>query len=244
MLYKGTWPESSSAIGRAKKISHTVEGTFEGRKLVMRSVLDRIDWFLLPTDGMAEEAIMNSDSPSVGSPNETFELFSKVVEKWFSCEDLPMINRIAFGATLSRPIGDRRSAYIELRDYIPVDINPESTDILYQINLPTQSATVAGLSLNRLSKWLVAQHTILTFPLGAGGSPIPPALSPAAIRLELDINTVSPLRRRFRKKAWLDDIMNCSTPAEASRQTEYLGNETKRRFDRSSSKLTQRGSTY
>jgi hypothetical protein len=152
----------------AKKISHTVEGTFEGRKLVMRSVLDRIDWFLLPTDGMAEEAIMNSDSPSVGSPNETFELFSKVVEKWFSCEDLPMINRIAFGATLSRPIGDRRSAYIELRDYIPVDINPESTDILYQINLPTQSATVAGLSLNRLSKWLVAQHTILTFPLGAG----------------------------------------------------------------------------
>ena len=197
-----TGVEPDQVSTSAKKTASTVEGTYEGRKLIMRSVPDRIDWFLLPVDSVIEEAMINSEVPSVGRAGEAFELFSTAVEKWFASADLPTMHRIAFGAVLSLPIGDRRSAYIELRDYIPVEIDPDSTDILYQINIPTKSASVAGLKLNRLSRWLVTQHTFVTVPVGvAGGTPITQGPTPAAMKLELDINTLPAFEQTIPKES-------------------------------------------
>jgi hypothetical protein len=100
-------------------------------------------------------------------------------------------------------MGDRRSAYIELRDYIPVEIDPDSTDILYQINLPTaESKTIPGLGLNRLSKWLVTQHSFISVPLGfAGGVPVTQGPTSPTIRLELDINTLPAFEQAIPKES-------------------------------------------
>lgn len=186
----GAEPDQVSTSG--KRAVSAAEGIFEGKKLLLRSVLDRTDWFLVPTDSATEEAVLNFEPPAIGHAGEAFALFSSIAEKWFLSRDLPTINRIAFGATLLDPVGDRRSAYAALGEYIPVEIDPDSSDLLYQINLPhVESASVPGLEFNRLSKWLVTQHEFFAVPVGGVlGTPIAQGSSPLAIRLELDINTM------------------------------------------------------
>jgi hypothetical protein len=186
----GVDPDQVSTSG--KKAVSSAEGTFEGKKLVLRSVLDRIDWFLVPTDSATEEAVLNAEPPAIGNAADAFALFSRIAEKWFSSGDLPTINRIAFGGTLLNPVGDRRNAYVWLQEYIPVQIDPDSSDLFYQVNLPhVESASVPGLEFNRLSKWLVTHHEFFAVPIGGVlGTPIAQGSSPVAIRLELDINTM------------------------------------------------------
>jgi len=186
----GVDPDQVSTSG--KKALSSAEGTFEGRKLVLRSVLDRLDWFLVPTDSATEEAVVSSEPPAIGQAADAFASFSSIVEKWFLSGDLPTINRVAFGGTLLNPVGDRRNAYVSLKEYIPVEIDPDSSDLLYQINLPrVESLSVPGLGLNRLSKWLVTHHEFFAVPIGGVlGTPIAHGSSPTAIRLELDINTM------------------------------------------------------
>jgi hypothetical protein len=186
----GVDPDQVSTSG--KRAVSSAEGTFKGKKLMLRSVLDRIDWFLVPTDSATEEAVLNSEPPAIGHAAEAFALFSSIVEKWLLSSDLPTINRIAFGGTLLNPVGDRRNAYVSLGEYIPVEIDPDSSDLLYQINLPhIESPSVPGLEFNRLSKWLVTHHEFFAVPIGGvQGTPIAQGSSPVAIRLELDINTM------------------------------------------------------
>jgi len=186
----GLEPDQVSTSG--KRAVSSAEGIFEGKKLVLRSVLDRIDWFLVPTDSATEEAVFNSEPPAIGHASEAFELFSSIVEKWFLSGDLPKINRIALGGTLLNPVGDRRSAYLSLKEYIPVAIDPDSSDLLYQINLPrVDIPTVPGLELNRLSKWLATHHELFAVPIGGVlGTPISQGSSPTSIRVELDVNTM------------------------------------------------------
>jgi hypothetical protein len=183
-------PDQVSTSG--KRGVSSAEGIFKGTKLVLRSALDRIDWFLVPTDSATEDAVLNSEPPAIGHAAEAFELFSSIVEKWLSSADLPTINRIAFGGTLTNPVGDRRSAYLSLREYIPVEIDPDSSDLLYQVNLPhIESPSVPGLEFNRLSKWLVTHHEFFAVPIGGVlGTPIAQGSGPVSIRLELDINTM------------------------------------------------------
>jgi hypothetical protein len=173
-----------------KKGVAMVQGAFAQGSLMLKWEIDRIDWILMPTDVAAGDAIAGGEFPSLGTFAEVLLPFSNAIEKWFSLTDVPAFRRIAFGCVLIHPEQSRSVAYTKLRDYIPVDLNPNSSDLLFQINLPNvESKVVNGLLLNRLSKWFVGTYSLAAPGVGFIGLPNIEVPVPLAMRVELDMNT-------------------------------------------------------
>lgn len=174
-----------------KKGSGLIQGAFDPGKLILRLEPDRIDWVLAPPERDTGELVAAHEFPTLGAAMEMISAFSAIAEKWLRLDDLPAIARIAFGAVLMHPEGDRRTAYLRLPDYVPVRVDPESSDFLYQINLPpVPSATgIEGLRLNRLSKWNVVTLKLLAITLAGTAPQAKPVPEVFAFRVELDINS-------------------------------------------------------
>ena len=176
-----------------KKGSALIQGALDPGRLILKLEPDRIDWVLSPAELDIEELAEAGEPPTLGPAKEIVDAFSAIAEKWLTRDDLPAIARMAFGAVLNHPETDRQAGYLRLPDYVPVQVNPESSDFLYQINLPpVPSATgIEDLLLNRLSKWSVA--TLQAVSLRLTGTMVQAQAAPKgfALRLELDINTVS-----------------------------------------------------
>lgn len=185
----GSPPDESTA--NPKKGSAIVSGSFGQGKLVLRLEPDRIDWLLVPAD--IEALPPEGEFPHLGAVTDVLGGFSDLVERWLARNDVPDAARLAFGAVLRHPEADRRSGYLRLPDYVPVRVHPDSTDFLYQINLPVASRIgIDSLQINRLSKWSVAAYRLfaVTFSTTAGGVARQNIQEPVyALRLELDINT-------------------------------------------------------
>jgi hypothetical protein len=174
-----------------KTRSGVIQGSWGPGKLILKTEPERIDWILVPADqDLAEFAAVN-EFPSLGSACEAIARFSVIAERWLGREDIPDLARIAFGATFVHPEPDRRTGYLRLPDYLPVRVDPESSDFLYQINLPRLDSRsgVEGLRLNRLSKWGVAGHKLVSVVAPAQGQ-IQTSPTVFATRVELDVNTV------------------------------------------------------
>lgn len=174
-----------------KKGSALIQGAFDPGRLILKLEPDRIDWVLAPVELDMEELAEAGEPPALGPAKEIVDAFSAIAEKWLTRDDLPAIARIAFGAVLKHPETDRQAGYLRLPDYVPVRVDPESSDFHYQINLPpVPSATgIEGLSLNRLSKWSVAGWKSFRFT-GMAVQALP-GTEAFALRLEWDINTVA-----------------------------------------------------
>jgi hypothetical protein len=187
----GSPPDESTA--NPKKGSAIVSGSFGQGKLVLRLEPDRIDWLLVPADIDIEALPPEGEFPHLGAVTEVLGEFSDLVERWLARNDIPDAARLAFGAVLKHPEADRRSGYLRLPDYVPIRVDPDSTDFLYQINLPVASQTgIGGLQINRLSKWSVGAYRRFALRLGpATGGVVRQTLQEPvyAFRLELDINT-------------------------------------------------------
>jgi hypothetical protein len=173
---------SSQAVGR-----------FGPRTLVVSTQPDRVDWFLGPIPieaaSIQGQAETEPQPPSIGGAVEAFDVFSELSKRWLAFEDIPKVNRLALGGVLSHHEEDKRAAYLRLPDYVPVQVDPESSDFLFQINLPTRSRSdIEGLAINRLSKWAVTMFKLIA--LTAPGGPITQDLKTTiALRSEIDINT-------------------------------------------------------
>lgn len=172
-----------------KKGSGQIQGAFDPGKLILRLEPDRIDWVLAPSD----EQVAAREFATLGPATEMVNAFSAIVEKWLIQDDLPAIARMAFGAVLIHPEPDHRTAYLRLPDYVPVQVNPESSDFFYQINLPPMpSATrIEGLRLNRLSKWHAITLKSIALRLDGMAAQAQPVDAAFALRVELDINTAA-----------------------------------------------------
>jgi len=94
---------------------------------------------------------------------------------------------MALGFILISGVPDRATGYQELGKFVDgVPSSDDATDFLYQVNRPRASrAGVEGLHLNRLSKWSVGGHQVVTI------TAVRPTLGDLRydLRLELDINT-------------------------------------------------------
>src|SRR6266481_9426106 len=131
-------PDESTA--NPKMGLRTLTGTFHAGKLILKVALDRIDWLFVPQD--PDPAVgLSGEFLSIGPMAENLELFSAIAERWLSQRDIPDLVRIAFGAVARHPEPDRRSAYLRLPDYLPLRIDPESTDFSLQINVPSGTRT-------------------------------------------------------------------------------------------------------
>jgi hypothetical protein len=188
-----TGSEPDDTRSNPKKGSGVISGAFGPGKLVLKWEPDRVDLLLAPNEPDLEAFLTEPEFSALGPAPEMLDVFVPLAERWVQLPDVPAIQRIAFGAVLLHPEPDRQSGYRRLPDYVPIEVDPESSDFLYQINLPAvpSDTGIAGLTLNRLSKWLVA--TIKFMPLRFTGvdiavtQPIP--ITAYAFRLELDINT-------------------------------------------------------
>lgn len=167
-----------------KKHTGSIEGRYGDGKLMLKVEPGRLDWLLGPTDAGVQDALRDGDIPSVGAAEDVAGSFSTVVEKFLALDDLPVVGRIAFGATLLHEESSRDTAYERIADYVPVQLPQGCTDFLFQVNRPTQSSSgVDGLMVNRLTKWNVASLKVQNI---AGMIAIS---SQFYFRVELDMNT-------------------------------------------------------
>jgi hypothetical protein len=180
-------PEQTSSDARTG--STQLNGVFGPGKLVLKLQPGRIDWLFTPPD-MAPGALPD-EFPKIGPVTETLRMFSDVAERWLGRDDLPDLARIAFGTVLTHNEADHGSGYTRLPDYLPVRVDPSSSDFSFQINVPVNAHTrIDGLRINRLSKWSVAAFNRIS--LRVDGTRVAPAATQPtayALRAELDINT-------------------------------------------------------
>ena len=144
------------------------------------SVPKRIDWlYTTPEDGS-----------TVGGFTETLISFKKIISSWLS--KCPAVKRLALGVIVILPVADKESGYRQLAPYLP-SLTIEavgSSDLLYQINRPRDSKlSIAGLTINRLSKWQVSITNRVQFGLSGGAPQALMESSSVRCQVELDINT-------------------------------------------------------
>lgn len=107
--------------------------------------------------------------------------------------------RLAFGAVLLQPVTNLQAAYQRLGHYLPaVTLDPTgSSDFVYQINRQRNSATeIAGLKINRLSKWAATRFVTATFST-TNPARISHHQGPLFVSLALDINTAPDFQGEF-----------------------------------------------
>jgi hypothetical protein len=183
--------EPDETTTNPKKGSALVHGVIDPGRLILKMEAERIDWVLEPLEMDVDELALAREIRTLGPAIEIIDSFSALVAKWLTLSDLPDISRIAFGSVLKHPELDRRAGYLRLPEYVPVRVDPESSDFLYQINLPTapSGTGIEGLRLNRLSKWSVSAWRPFSFRFSGGAVQAQPITESVALHLELDINT-------------------------------------------------------
>jgi len=201
MKLAGAEPEqvtSNPRLGSSQAVGRFGPGT-----LVVSTQPDRVDWFLgpVPIESASVQGLAATDPkpPSIGNAAEAFDVFSVLSNQWLAFDDIPNVNRLALGGVLSHQEGDKRVAYLRLPDYVPVQVDPESSDFLYQISLPTHSRLdIEGLMINRLSKWAVTMFKLIS--LNAPGAPLAHDLmTTIALRTEIDVNTAQEYQKELPK---------------------------------------------
>lgn len=186
---------ATESIANARTGMRTLAGAFGAGKLILKLEPDRIDWLLTPPDP-DPSAVLTADLPSIGPITENLELFSNIARRWLARNDIPEPIRIAFGTVIRHAEPDRRSAYMRLPEYLPLQIDPDSTDFFMQINTPTDSRTgVPGLRINQFSKWaIMGLARILLRPEAGRMTAAATEYMVHAFRLELDMNTSAEFR--------------------------------------------------
>lgn len=161
------------------------EGPLGKGRLAFELQPGRLNWQLASPQNAAPEGL-ESLEPAIG-------LFGPLMSRWLAVPNVPAINRLAFGAALSRPVENRQTGYRLLQQYLrdSVRLDPEaSSDFSYQINRPRNSVTgVPGLVINRLMRWAVTVTlggTVTMTPTSVGGVV---GEERYACTLGLDVNT-------------------------------------------------------
>ena len=160
-----------------------IHGSFNRELLVLSAQAMRIE--LRHTVKSPEHAL--PENRTLGIYEETREVFCELVLKGLSLATFPRIQRLAFGAILTKQVESRKIGYEALRRYLPaVQISTDSSDFLYQVNRRRPSLAMGGIVLNRLSKWSVqALHGMLV----RGDGTIARTATEYSCRSELDINS-------------------------------------------------------
>lgn len=171
--------------------------------------VNRIDWRLVPKED-PEGQLVNDLAATIGPYPDHLEQFLKLMSQWFTVEELPPVQRLAFGQVLLYPVETREEGYRKLAAFLrSIQIDPEgSSDLLYQINRPRQiEIDITDRRINRLSKWSVLRNQGSILRLTPNGIEEIPGKESFAIRLETDFNTSAHFTGRLPREM-LTDIFN------------------------------------
>lgn len=171
---------------QSPKLSQLEErGPLGAGMLVLKTSPGRIDWLFTPV--MQEGEGPPGELPGIGTFDDAIGFFLPPMVRWLKMS--PPARRLALGTTVHQSVPDRQEGYRLLATYlqsVSIDIQ-NSSDFSYQINRPRPSMSgIAGLKINRLTKWSVAS---LVWHSVEAGAPMRPVRMASACRVELDINT-------------------------------------------------------
>jgi hypothetical protein len=188
------WEDVTGAIPDSKTMKpreggYEVAGTYAGGVLTLKADTFRFDWLFTPSNSPDKPT---TGLPSIGPLPNAMESFLKSMQAWWA--KAPPITRLAFGTVVLQEVQDRIAGYKLINDYLPaVDVDAEgSTEFSYSINRPRTANDLAGIKINRLSRWSVGLFQPISFTMIVGQAPVASSVTgePAhALRLELDINT-------------------------------------------------------
>jgi hypothetical protein len=192
--------EPSQVTEDRKRRSSVAVGEVQNRMLALGLAPDRIDLTLSANEigfdpGLAFEPL--------GPILDTIQEFSRLVDKFLGLSDIPDLVRLAFGAALLHTAADHAAAYLQLRDYIPVCVEPTWRDFLYQVNVAKEFAQNGALGLpylNRLSRWSTYRFTPGMFLISDQSVTTRQAASKFGVRLDLDINTPAESQSAIRRE--------------------------------------------
>lgn len=181
--------KSETRLYQPKKGQFQEKGLINDSEFILRIDPFRVDWILRVIENQGEN-IKNS----LGAFKDVVNYFLSLMNKWFLIENLPTLQRIAFGAIIFQPVESRKIGYEKLSKYLleSVKLDPDgSSDFLYQINRPRKSKLkIPDLSINRLAKWSVQRYRLVGFAFEPESKTIYEGQENFACRLELDINTI------------------------------------------------------
>ncbi len=171
-------------IFKSKVNTKHIEGELDNSKLILELSPQRLDLLLTVNDQRSPIISQNS----IGVFSNKLTEFSDLIFRWFALGSIPDFHRLAFGGVLILPVKDKATGYQIIGNFLQyVQIDPGSSDFLYQINRPRLSrSNIPNLYINRLSKWSVAKSIQIQI---APNIRIEAGLEEFACRLEFDINT-------------------------------------------------------
>ena len=203
----GEPPENS--VSQPRKPMREDEGSFERGTLTLKVGPKRIDWLYTARLHPEEET---EEIPNTGNLPGPVERFLDLMRQWLPA--CPATKRLAFGAVLVQPVDNRASGYDLLNKYLHcVEVDGDSTDLLYRINRPRDSASgITALRVNRLSSWSVMKVQRALCEISADEA-IHEKIGPEsfACRLELDMNTQPEFENELPREHMpqlLDELIN------------------------------------
>jgi hypothetical protein len=188
----GLPPETSESQPRQGTNRSTGPVKGDTAILELRTAPGRADWLLVPVIGPG--SLDQPTFPNIGPVDEVLRFFDGLLfSKAAGAYPAP---RFGLGVTGLHMAADRDASYAELTSLLKT-ISPKlegAVEFLYQINRPRQSTVVAGLMINRLSRWssIAFGGVRLAFAMPSSGkeSPLPQSIKPLnATRVDLDINS-------------------------------------------------------
>ncbi len=186
-----SWWDSTTGVDpdkiqtEPKSDSQTVEGTVEGKKIILQFTQSRVNWIWAPSE---IELLGEFPLRHIGEFKNVLPEYLDLLDRWFSIKDLPEFHRIAFGAVLIYPVASLEEGYTRLQDQIPsLSLDPSvSTEVEYSINRPiTLTVNDDPFEINRLTKWSMKNYKVIAIePQGTQHE-----AQQHLCRLELDINS-------------------------------------------------------
>ncbi len=169
-------------IGREPNNTHIQRGGLVAREVEYKN--GRI--FLIEQPGRIEWHYLTKESPTIGDLEQELAVVVELARKWLDSPDMFQLNRLAFGAVLLKLVQSSRSAYENLKEFLPfLNLDNLSGDFNYQVNRRRDSKIVEGLPINRLTQWNVVSLKQIDLTQARVAD------LDFASRLELDINTSS-----------------------------------------------------
>lgn len=171
-----------------KSGSYLEIGKYEEGQLALGIQGKRIDWIYSVTIELDKNREI---IPSIGKFDTSLDEFRNITDKWLNLNSLPIINRLAFGASLFDPVDDHVDGYKKISKFLPsVRLSPKSSDFSYRINHPRDSKIdIEGLKINRLTTWIVSIYRKIGLTGIAEVTGEQDINDLYALHLDLDINT-------------------------------------------------------
>lgn len=192
MVYRAVSGKEPDTLTK-KGVAFEASGFDSDTQIVAASTPVRLD--IIFRSKLAVDETLIDRVPVIGPLEDSVRSFNDRMVSWLASMDELSLSRAALGVVAVIPEESREAGYVRLANLIPVKIDTDSNDLLYQINRRRHSKAVESVTINRLAKWAVMRFTMMAL---SPGTPQKTAES-YSTRLELDINTATDVELSFTK---------------------------------------------